>query len=103
MMKIQYTSEFIDSLDQIIHYWQSQLMIDTPTITKFTRHIYRKINLLSFSPKMGQDVTELYHFNNPTRRILIGHSYAIFYRINFQSGIIIIGLITGTSQMKIKF
>lgn len=102
-MNIKYTSNFIYALDKIIHYWQSQLFINVPTIRQFTNHIYKKINLLSSSPKMGQDVTELYGFDKPTRRILIGHSYAIFYRINPQANTIIIGLIASTSQMKVKF
>lgn len=102
-MNIKYTSSFIYALDKIIKYWQYQLLINTPTIKQFTNHIHKKIHLLSFSPKMGQDVSELYGFDEPTHRILIGHSYAIFYRIDFQTETIIIGLIASTSQMKVKF
>lgn len=50
---------------------------------------------------MGTDVTELYHLDTKIYRLLIGHSYAIFYRV--KGDLIIVGAIFSTSQMKIKF
>lgn len=100
-MKIRYTQSFADSLEQIILYWQDQLLLSSQRIAQFTDHLNHKINLLKDYPQMGTNVTELYHLNTRTYRLLIGHSYAIFYRIN--DNCIVIGSIFSTSQMEIKF
>jgi plasmid stabilization system protein ParE len=100
-MKIRYTQGFANSLEQIISYWQKQLSISPQKTAQFTDHLRQKIDLLKTFPQMGTDVTDLYHFDKKTYRLLIGHRYAIFYRIN--DDMVIVGAIFGTSQMKIKF
>lgn len=102
-MTIHYTKRFAQSLIAIINYWRNDLMISSDHIAKFTTHIDKKISLLSQFPEMGQDITSLYGFSQQTYRILIGHSYELFYRIDYRNKIILVGSIHGTSQMKIKF
>ncbi|MBB1078507.1 type II toxin-antitoxin system RelE/ParE family toxin [Limosilactobacillus sp. STM2_1] len=102
-MKIRYTSHFAASLDKIILYWQNQLKLSPEKINAFTVHIEKKIRLLENFPKLGQDVTDLYHFRKQTYRLLIGNSYGIFYRIDPTNNVIIVGAIFGTAEMKIKF
>lgn len=102
-MTIHYTNRFAKSLITIINYWHDDLMISPENIAKFTTHIDQKISLLSQFPEMGQDITSLYGFSQQTYRILIGHSYELFYRIDHRHKVILVGSIHGTSQMKVKF
>ena len=100
IMKIRYTQGFANSLEQIILYWQNQLSLSPRKIIQFVDHINQKIGLLSEFPQMGTDVTELYHLDTKTYRLLIGHSYAIFYRV--KGDLITVGAIFSAPQMKIK-
>jgi plasmid stabilization system protein ParE len=102
-MKVKYTNHFAQSLQQIIFYWINNLHISKDKVQRFVRQIEYKIDLLKHFPKMGQDVTELYQLERPTYRLLIGKSYEIFYRIDKQHQLIIIGSIFSADQMKIKF
>ncbi|HJF53742.1 MAG TPA: type II toxin-antitoxin system RelE/ParE family toxin [Limosilactobacillus coleohominis] len=102
-MKIRYTSNFADSLNKIILYWQDQLKLSPEKIDEFTLHIDKKIRLLEGFSRLGQDVTDLYGFAEQTYRILIGNSYGIFYRINADQDIIVIGAIFSTAEMNVKF
>ncbi|MFR0610920.1 type II toxin-antitoxin system RelE/ParE family toxin [Limosilactobacillus balticus] len=102
-MKIRYTRQFGDSLEQIINYWQNKLQLSSITISCFTDHISQKINLLTDFPQMGTDITDLYQFNQTTYRLLIGHSYEIFYRIDKENNSIVVGSIFSTAQVKVKF
>jgi plasmid stabilization system protein ParE len=54
-------------------------------------------------PKMHEDVSPLYGFDIPTYRILIGQSYAIFYRIDEENHSVLIGKIFKQKQMHLKF
>lgn len=102
-MKIRYTVYFADSLDSIIAYWQGQLKLSPKKVSEFTVHINRKIELLQHFTHYGQDVTELYGFDQKTYRILIGKSYGIFYRIDIHNDMVIVGGIFCTTEMNVKF
>ncbi len=102
-MKIKYTPSFADSLEHTILYWQNELKLSTVKIHQFTSHIDKKIKLIGTYPGIGTDVTELYGFEKQTYRILIGHSYGIFYRLDQANNQIIIGAIFNTAEMKVKF
>lgn len=102
-MKIEYTNHFAQSLNQIILYWLNDLQISQDKVKRFVGQIEYKISLLKHFPKMGQDVTDLYELDQTTYRLLIGKSYGIFYRIDEQHQLVIIGSIYGTNQMEIKF
>ncbi|OJG21488.1 toxin-antitoxin system, toxin component, RelE family [Enterococcus avium] len=52
---------------------------------------------------MYEDVSPLYGFDIPTYRILIGQSYAIFYRIDEENHSVLIGKIFKQKQMHLKF
>lgn len=102
-MKIKYTRQFGDSLKQIIDYWQNKLQLFSTTISRFTDHISQKIDLLKDFPRMRTDITELYQLDQTTYRLLIGHSYEIFYRIDKENNFIVVGSIFSASQVKVKF
>ena len=102
-MKIKYTASFADSLNQIIRYWQDQLKLSDEKIISFVDHIQQKIDLLTRFPRMGKDITNQYQLKRTTYYLLIGHSYEIFYRIDGQNGVIIIGAIFSAHQVKVKF
>lgn len=63
-------------------YWQNKLRLSDVKIHQFTSHINKKIKLIGTYPGMGTDITMLYGFKEQTYRILIGHSYGIFYRLD---------------------
>ncbi|WP_076460034.1 type II toxin-antitoxin system RelE/ParE family toxin [Limosilactobacillus caccae] len=102
-MEIKYTSYFAKSLTQIINYWTSTLKLNSEQVNSFVFHIYQKLELLKSFPRMGQDVTQKYQFQETTYRLLIGKSYGIFYRFDEEKSLIIVGSIYGTSQVKVKF
>ena len=102
-MKIRYTRQFGNSLEQIIDYWQDKLQLSSTTISRFTDHISQKIGLLKDFPRMGTEITGLYQFEQTTYRLLIGHSYEIFYRIDKENNSIVVGSIFSTVQVKVKF
>lgn len=50
-----------------------------------------------------ENVASLYGFDKPTYRILIGKSFAIFYRINQEERTILIGNLFKQKQMHLYF
>lgn len=102
-MQIKYSDNFANSLDHIIDYWQNELKISDDHTKKFTTQIWKKIDLLFSFPRLGTNVTETYGFTQTTYRLTIGHRYAMFYRINTDKDIIIIGAIASSQQLKIDF
>ena len=54
-------------------------------------------------PQMYEEVSDIYHFNQPTYRIVIGKSYALFYRISEVKKEIYVGRIFQTKQFKVRF
>ncbi|SET45077.1 hypothetical protein SAMN04487821_112110 [Enterococcus malodoratus] len=60
-------------------------------------------NQLKRFPEMYEDGTRLYGFDTPTYRILIGKSFAIFYRIDQKEQTVLIGNIFRQKLMKLLF
>ncbi|GHP14783.1 hypothetical protein YK48G_22080 [Lentilactobacillus fungorum] len=98
---ILYTDSFIASLRAIISDW-AEIGFDDDQIQSFIRIVYREIELLKTFPKRFQDVTDLYHFEQVTRRLLIGR-YAVFYRVDDARKMIDIGSVFSSKQMDLRF
>lgn len=101
--KLVYSRSFKNSLEEIIHEWEFDLCLSEEKIAHFVKNIYRSLELLKLFPEMHEEVSDLYGFNQPTYRILIGKAYAIFYRIDVQSKEILIGNIYKQRQLHLKF
>ncbi|WP_326848497.1 transposase, partial [Enterococcus faecium] len=54
-------------------------------------------------PTMHEEVSEIYGMDIPTYRIVIGKSYALFYRIDHEKKEILVGRIFQSKQMKLGF
>jgi plasmid stabilization system protein ParE len=54
-------------------------------------------------PEMYSDVQDVYNFSESTRRILIGDSYGIFYRVDEENHQLIVGSIFNQKQLHVKF
>ncbi|EFK80414.1 hypothetical protein HMPREF9269_1541 [Ligilactobacillus salivarius ACS-116-V-Col5a] len=52
---------------------------------------------------MYEEVSSKYGFSVKTYRIVIGKSYAIFYRIDEKNNNILVGRIFQSKQMKLEF
>ncbi|MDR0199906.1 MAG: type II toxin-antitoxin system RelE/ParE family toxin [Streptococcaceae bacterium] len=100
--EIASTQHFYDSMEKIIEEWED-LEFPEATIQRFVKIIYQGVNSLKTFPKRYADVSELYAFTEPTRRLLIGKSYAIFYRVNAEKSVVVIGSVFNQWQMKVKF
>ncbi|MBO1305342.1 type II toxin-antitoxin system RelE/ParE family toxin [Enterococcus sp. 669A] len=100
---IKYTESFKNSLRENIHEWESSLLLSEDIIKKFVHSIYSSINLLKLFPEMHEDVSHIYRFNEPTYRILIGKSFAIFYRLDKKHKIVQIGNLFKQKQMDVTF
>ena len=98
-----YSVSFKNSLLQLISEWENELFLSEEKIKHFVQLIYRSLELLRLFPKMHEDVSPLYVFDIPTYRILIGQSYAIFYRIDEENYSVLIGKIFKQKQMHLKF
>lgn len=98
-----YSVSFKNSLIQLISEWENELFLSEEKIKHFVQLIYRSLELLRLFPKMHEDVSPLYGFDIPTYRILIGQSYAIFYRIDEENYSVLIGKIFKQKQMHLKF
>lgn len=100
---IEYAASFTVSLRKNIREWEEELKISEEKIRRFVQSIDRSISLLKFFPEMYEDVSSVYHFSEPTYRILIGKSYAIFYRINHENRRILIGNLFKQKQLYLHF
>lgn len=86
-----YSESFRKSLQENISEWEKELLLTDEKITQFVHAIYHSLNRLKQFPEMYENVASLYGFDKPTYRILIGKSFAIFYRINQEERTILIG------------
>ena len=103
MYSLKYTDSFKFALQQTIDYWQNELKLSEVRIRSFVRSIYKSLQKLRKYPFLAPNVSDLYGFTVPTFRIVIGRSYAIFYRVNQKRQLIEVGAFFNTSQMKVLF
>lgn len=103
MYEIRYSASFQRSLEKIISDWQLKLNLSTETIKRFVSSIYQSMEDLKRYPYLATDVAAIYGFNQPTYRVVIGSSYAFFYRVNEDKNRIEIGSLFSTNQMKVSF
>jgi len=101
--KLVYSIQFRKSLREIVDYWRYSLHLSDEKINIFLQLIYSSTQMLKDFPFINEDVASVYGFNEPTYRILIGDRYALFYRVNEEDKIILVGNIFGQNQMKVRF
>ena len=77
-----YAKSFADSLSKLINTWENELFLSPETINKFVGNIQKSLELATVFPEMYEEVSSKYGFSVKTYRIVIGKSYAIFYRID---------------------
>lgn len=68
---------------------------------QFVQAIYHSFNHLKQVPEMYENVADRYGFDRPIYRILIGKSFAIFYRIIQEEHTILIGNMFKQKQLKL--
>lgn len=98
-----YAKSFADSLSTLIDTWENELFLSQETINKFVSNIQRALELAAIFPEMYEEVSAKYGFDVKTYRIVIGKSYAIFYRIDEKNNNILVGKIFQSKQMKLEF
>lgn len=81
-LQLVYSEGFMISLEQTIFQWENELGISQEKIQQFVTSIQRALDLATVFPQMYEEVSDIYHFNQPTYRIFIGKSYALFYRMS---------------------
>jgi len=92
MYNLRYTNSFKVALQMTIDYWQNELKLSESRIRNFIISVYKSLQKLREYPLLAPNVSDLYNFAVPTFRIMIGHSYAIFYRVDQQSRTVKIGV-----------
>ncbi|MDH6365815.1 hypothetical protein M2139_002847 [Enterococcus sp. PF1-24] len=100
---VVYSHSFVESLSKHIIFWEKELKLSQESINKFIKIIYTSIELLKIFPKKHPEVSNIYHFSEPTYRITIGKSFAIFYRLNDEKKEIYMGNIFSTKQINLAF
>ena len=98
-----YAKSFADSLSELIDTWENELFLSSETINKFVGSIQKALELATVFPEMYEEVSSKYGFSVKTYRIVIGKSYAIFYRIDEENNNILVGRIFQSKQMKLAF
>ncbi|MET2118334.1 type II toxin-antitoxin system RelE/ParE family toxin [Enterococcus faecium] len=98
-----YSKSFQTSLETIIEEWENELALSPESIKRFVGAIQKALELTKTFPKMYEEVSEIYGMDIPTYRIVIGKSYALFYRINHAKKEILVGRIFQSKQMKLDF
>ena len=98
-----YAKSFADSLSALIDTWENELFLSSETINKFVGSIQKALELATVFPEMYEEVSSKYGFSVKTYRIVIGKSYAIFYRIDEENNNILVGRIFQSKQMKLAF
>lgn len=98
-----YAKSFADSLNELIDTWKNELFLSSETINKFVGNIQKSLELATVFPEMYEEVSSKYGFQVKTYRIVIGKSYAIFYRIDEKNNNILVGRIFQSKQMKLEF
>ena len=79
------------------------MFLSPETINKFVGNIQKSLELTTVFPEMYEEVSSKYGFSVKTYRIVIGKSYAIFYRIDEKNNNILVGRIFQSKQMKLEF
>ena len=89
-----YSKSFRTSLETIIEEWENELALSPASIKRFVGAIQKvfRTNNKNF-PTMHEEVSEIYGMDIPTYRIVIGKSYALFYRIDHEKKEILVGRI----------
>lgn len=100
--QIIYSSQFADTLDQILINWQ-ELEVDSLTVNRFMSDIFHVTKSLKRFPLRFEDVSKIYGFSRSTRSCLIGKKYAFFYRIDEEMHTVMIGRIYNQSQFELDF
>lgn len=100
--QIIYSQSFAASLTEQLNYWQ-QLGMSEATIQRQLNLIESGIRPLQQNPEIYAEVSEVYDLKYPTRRIIIGKAYAIFYRVYPDKNIVLIGSLFHQKQMRVKF
>jgi plasmid stabilization system protein ParE len=101
-----YSKSFQTSLETIIEEWENELALSPASIKKrFVGAIQKALELTKNFPTMHEEVSEIYGMDIPTYRIVIGKSYALFYRIDHEKKKkeILVGRIFQSKQMKLGF
>ena len=97
-----YSEYFKKSLQANIFEWQNELLLPDEKIRQFVQAIYHSFNHLKQFPEMYENVADRYGFDRPTYQILIGKSFALFYRINQEEHSILIGNMFKQKQLKLQ-
>lgn len=100
--KLVYAASFHDSLEKLVKQW-ADYGIPPAKIKRYVHTIFGAVSTLKTFPNRYQDVSELYHLQIPTRRILIGKKYAIFYRVFPDQETIRVGKIFCLKQDEMTF
>lgn len=98
-----YSKSFQESLSDLINEWENELFLSSDSIKRFVGAIQKALELAKAFPKMYEEVSEIYDMGTPTYRIVIGKSYALFYRIDHEKKEILVGRIFQSKQMKLDF
>ena len=101
--KLLFSKSFQTSLETIIDEWENELDLSPESIKRFVGAIQKALELTKTFPKMYEEVSEIYGMDTPTYRIVIGKSYALFYRIDHEKKEIHVGRIFSQKQMKLDF
>ncbi|AYW50222.1 type II toxin-antitoxin system RelE/ParE family toxin [Tetragenococcus halophilus] len=101
--EIVYTESFRNSLNTNIDEWETKLFLSEEKIRHFVQLIYQSLEQLKAFPEMYEEVSALYGLEKPTYRVLIGKTFAIFYRIDKKNSKILIGNFFKQKQMKVQF
>lgn len=77
--------------------------ISQEKIQQFVTSIQRTLDLATVFLQMYEEVSDIYHFTQPTYRIVIGKSYALFYRMSEAKKEIYVGRLLQIKQFKAWF
>lgn len=101
--QLLFSKSFQTSLETIIDEWENELELSPESIKRFVGAIQKALELTKTFPKMYEEVSKLYGMEAQTYRIVIGKSYAVFYRIDQEKKEINVGRIFLQKQMKLDF
>lgn len=100
--ELRYSLSFDAGVQKLLIGW-SELGFSEDKIKSFLQSIDRATQRLAAFPEMHEEVSKIYNLSEPTRRLLIGKQYAIFYRVDYGQKIILVGSIFSQKQMKVQF
>jgi plasmid stabilization system protein ParE len=98
-----YSKSFQQSLSNLITEWEKELLLSQSGIKRFVGAIQKSLELTKTFPTMYEEVSKIYGMKTTTYRIVIGKSYALFYRIDHEKKEILLGRIFQSKQMKLDF